>query len=270
VTRSAGHRGDTAQETGAAVERPRATPRGLLVATFLRSFTIQGSWNYRTMLGGGFAFALLPLLRSLRGREGPELESALARHSEHFNAHPYLAGIALGAVARLELEGTPPEVVERFKAAVRGPLGGLGDTLVWAAWLPLTLLIVLIAAFAGLPPIQCLVLFFGIYNIGHLGLRAWAFHVGFQEGTEVGARLRRAELGHRTEVLVRFGSLLLGAFCGLLLVSGGALGGTGFVWPLLGVAAFTLGLLGGFRVWRPAAMVVVGVILVIFLTRAIP
>jgi len=270
VTRFARPRGDAAQDVDAAVEPPRTVPRGLLVSTFLRSFTIQGSWNYRTMLGGGFAFALLPLLRSLRGSEGPDLESALARHSEHFNAHPYLAGIALGAVARLELEGAPPEVVERFKAAVRGPLGGLGDTLVWAAWLPLTLLIVLIAAWSGLPPVQCLVLFFVIYNVGHLGLRVWAFRVGFQEGTEVGARLRRAELGHRTEVLVRTGSILLGVLCGLLLMSAGALGGTGFVWPLLGVAAFALGLLGGFRVWRPAAMVVVGVILVIFLTRAIP
>ena len=40
-----------------------ALPLSTRVSVLLRSFTIQGSWNYRTMLGGGFAFAILPVLR---------------------------------------------------------------------------------------------------------------------------------------------------------------------------------------------------------------
>ena len=72
------------------------------VSGFLRAFLIQGSWNYRTMLGGGFAFAILPVLRVVYRGDPAGFEEALQRHSEHFNAHPYLASVALGAVARME------------------------------------------------------------------------------------------------------------------------------------------------------------------------
>ena len=40
----------------------RPGPRGRRVAfrkAFLRTFAVQGSWNYRTMLGSGFAYAML-------------------------------------------------------------------------------------------------------------------------------------------------------------------------------------------------------------------
>ena len=235
---------------------------GVLASTFLRSLTIQGSWNYRSMQGGGFAFALLPVLRRLCGESGPTLDAALARHSQHFNSHPYLVGIALGAAARLELEGETPETVDRFKAAIRGPLGGLGDTLVWAGWLPVTLLVALTLAWSGLPPLASVIAFLVLYNVGHLGLRAWSFQVGLREGRAVGSRLRALALGHRAEVLYRVGTLLLGTLSGLLLTSSTAMGGTGWFWPVLAVSGFAVGAFGGPRVWRPTALVVVGVVFV--------
>ena len=79
--------------------------RRVLASVFARSFLIQGSWNYRTMLGSGFAVAMLPALR-LIFRENPvALEASVRRHLEHFNAHPYLSNIALGAALRLEADG---------------------------------------------------------------------------------------------------------------------------------------------------------------------
>jgi mannose PTS system EIID component len=254
------------QDPGSGLERLGLR---LLGSTFLRSFTIQGSWNYRTMIGGGFAFTLLPLLRRLRGDRGPELDSALARHSEHFNAHPYLVGVAVGAVARLELDGQPNEVVKRFKEAVRGPLGALGDTLVWAGWLPTTLLAALAGAWWGLPPFESILIFLALYNVGHLALRAWSFSVGFREGVSVGTRLRQAALRQRADLLHQSGAVLLGLVCASLLFSERGLGGTGRFWSLLAIAAFALGVTGGRRVWRPAAMAVVGTIIAIFLTQVI-
>jgi PTS system mannose-specific IID component len=249
----------------------------VLASMFLRSLTIQGSWNYRTMIGGGFAFSLLPLLRRLRGERHAEIEAALARHSAHFNSHPYLVGIGLGAVARLEMQDEPPEVMDRFKAAVRGPLGSIGDTLVWTGWLPATLLVALCAGWwgisrggaGGLVPWGPVVLFLALYNAGHLGLRAWAFRVGLQEGVRVGARLRDASLRHRTEIVLRSGSLLVGALLGLMLVSPGALGDAGAPWPALALVAFAVGLTGGFRIWRPTALAIVALIVLIFLTRVV-
>ena len=113
------------------------------LAIFARSLVIQGSWNYRTLIGGGFAFALLPLLRAIHRAEPERLREAVERHAVLFNSHPYLASIALGAVAVLEESREDPRLIERFKAALRGSLGTLGDQLVWAGWRPVCVLLAL-------------------------------------------------------------------------------------------------------------------------------
>ncbi len=249
-------------------------PLSARVSMFLRSFTIQGSWNYRTMLGGGFAFAILPVLR--RVYPGAGLQEAVLRHAEHFNAHPYLAGLALGATAKLESDGTDPQLVRRFKLAIKGPLGGLGDALVWAAWLPTTALLGLIAYFAGAPPWACVLIFLVPYNVGHLTLRLWGFNTGLTWGHDVGRVLRDAALGHRAELVSRVGAMLLGVLAGLLCTidpnpaARGLRGDTfGPLWLVLAAGAFALGLLGGERAWRPAAIVMVGSVISILIVAAL-
>jgi PTS system mannose-specific IID component len=237
------------------------------LSVFLRSFTIQGSWNYRSMIGGGFAFALLPVLRRLF--QGDRHEEALARHCEHFNSHPYLVGLALGATARLEADGADPELLRRFKTAIKGPLGALGDGLVWASWLPTTALLGLIGFFVGLPPWACVLLFLVPYNLGHLGLRVWAFRAGLRWGHEVGRVLREAALAPLTERVNRGGALLLGVFTGLLGAVGFRGGPLGALWVALGAAAFVAGLLGGLRAWHPAALVAVGTVVSILTLGAL-
>jgi len=69
----------------------------------------------------------------------------MTRQSAYFNAHPYLAAVAVGALARAELAGVPPERIERFRTALSGPLGSVGDRLVWAGWLPFCSLVALVA-----------------------------------------------------------------------------------------------------------------------------
>ena len=217
------------------------------------------------MLGSGFAFALLPVLRQVF--QGPHLKEALRRHTEHFNAHPYLAGLALGATAKLEADGYDPELVRRFKTAIKGPLGGLGDALVWAAWLPTTALLGLIAHFGGAPPWVCVLVFLLPYNLGHLTLRLWGFRTGLRWGHEVGHVLRNAALGRRTERVSGAGALLLGVLAGLVCTVGPGSPAAGLrggaleaFWLVLAAGAFVAGILGGVRVWRPAAVVVVGAV----------
>jgi PTS system mannose-specific IID component len=224
--------------------------------TFLRAFTIQGSWNYRTMLGNGFAFAMLPVLRRVH-EDARDLEEAVARHTEHFNAHPYLANLALGAVARMEAEGREEELIERFKIAVKGPLGGLGDTLMWVTFLPTALLVALVLAWVGSPPWLAVGMFLILYNIGHLALRVWAFRTGLRDGQGVAANLRRVGLGARAEELARAGSLLLGVLLGLVLTHDPGLGSPRWLWGAAALLAVGVGLLGGKKVWRPTALVVV-------------
>jgi mannose PTS system EIID component len=234
-----------------------ALPRSALASAFLRSFLIQGSWNYHTMLGCGFAFAMLPGLRALYGAEAREMAASLARHVELFNAHPYLSGVALGAVLKLERDGAAPETVRRFKLAVRGPLGSLGDSLVWASWLPVVSVLALALYWGGLPGWSAVALFLIVYNVGHVGLRIWGFRVGLAEGRDVGRRLAEAELGVWTNRLRSLGALLLGILVGVLVAGDGGLAAAGMLWVALGLVAFLAGLLVGHRAWRPAAATVV-------------
>lgn len=240
--------------------------RRAVAASFLRSFLIQGSWNYHTMIGCGFGFAMVPGLRRLyRGRES-EMDASLERHVELFNAHPYLSGVALGAALRLERDGAEAETVRRFKVAVRGPLGSIGDSLVWATWLPGVSVLALSLFWLGLPGWLSVVSFLFIYNAGHLALRVWGFRVGLSEGKQVGLRLARAGLTAWTSRLRSVVTLLLGILVGVLLAADGGLAEAGAVWVLLSVVAFVAGLLVGHRAWRPAAAAVVAA--VAFLTAA--
>ena len=223
---------------------------------FLRSFTVQGSWNYRTMIRSGFAFALIPFLRR-RGLSGEELAATVRRHLGLFNAHPYLSGIALGAVARMESENVDPETIHRFKEAIQGSLGGLGDSLVWGAWRPTTLLLALAPAWAGAPPWVPVLLFLGLYNVGHLALRWWGFRIGLQEGRDVGARLRTAGLARVAERVFSAGSLLLGILVGGLLAGRLAMLGPGWLWSLGGMAGFMIGMRFSRRVLRAATVIFV-------------
>src|SRR5674476_1068918 len=119
-------------------------PVGIWLRMYLRLFAVQGSWNYESLLGNGIAFCMEPALRLLPGgMKGQRYSEALGRHSRYFNAHPYLAGVAVGALARAELDGVARVMIERFRTALGGPLGSVGDRLVWASWLPLCSLLAL-------------------------------------------------------------------------------------------------------------------------------
>lgn len=237
-----------------------AFSKGTLTSTVLRSFLVQGSWNYHTMLGCGFAFALLPGLRALYGSEPAALRAAAQRHSEHFNAHPYLAGVALGAVLKLEAEGADPDTMRRFKEAVRAPLGSLGDGLVWATWLPATACAALAAYWLGLPGWMAATAFLVLYNAGHLTLRVWGLRAGLAAGRNVGRELAAADLLGRSERMKPWMATMLGMMTGALVVGPDGLLLSGALWVGLAAVAFAIGWRVGHRVWRPAAAATVVVI----------
>jgi len=218
----------------------------------LRSFLIQGSWNYRTMVGTGLGWALLPALRRRAGEE--DQASALNRHLTHFNGHPYLMTVALGALAREELNGTDPERVARFRTVLPAPLGSLGDTLVWAAWRPACLVGGLLAAALGLGALWVLTALLLVYNGLHVALRIWGIRVGWTQGLEVGRALGAARLSLWAERIGRVGVLVLGLLLGLFVVQGFMVAGWGIFW-LAAVGAFlVIGLRGGVATGRRGSM----------------
>lgn len=181
-----------------------------LLQTWLSLFTIQGSWNHERMLGVGTGVASLPLLRGLRRHRGEEAyRAAVARSCSYFNAHPYLAGMAVAAEARAEIEEIPPAQIERFRCALGSPLGSLGDRLVWAGWLPASVGVGLLIYGVTGHWIAALV-FLLVYNAAHLGLRVWALRMGWSLGLQVANALGASRLRWAVQFAPVGAALLLG------------------------------------------------------------
>ncbi len=235
------------------------------LAMFVRLLAIQGAWNYETLLGNGIGFCVEPALRLLPGGpDGDAYRAALARQCRYFNAHPYLAAIAVGALARAELEGEVPERIERFRTALCGPLGSVGDRLVWAGWLPLCSLVALAAFGLGTGPFATVMIFLLLYNAGHLGLRAWGLRTGWKLGMRVASALGAPVLRQGPDHIARVAAFTAGVAIPLALVAvigqGRALLGGVSVAVLLGGALFAR-MHGRAEGWRVAIGVLTAFVL---------
>ncbi len=165
-----------------------------VLRSWLRLFTVQAAWNYERMLGVGAARASEPRLRRLPGGpRGERFRAALARAAGYFNAHPYLVGLAVGALARAEHDGVTEDQVRRLRGALIGPLGSLGDRLIWAGALPALVAVGLVVAGMASPVVGA-VTFFVAYNLVHLTLRTWGLAAGWRQGTGVARALTAAGL----------------------------------------------------------------------------
>jgi mannose PTS system EIID component len=180
-------------------------------AMLLRMLAIQGAWNYETLLGNGIGFAMEPALRLLpEGVHSPRFKEAMARQSKYFNAHPYLAAVAVGALARAELDGEAPAKIERLRTALAGPLGSVGDRLVWAGWLPFCSLLALTVYGFGGGPVAVLATFLGIFNVGHLALRVWGLRAGWKHGMRVAQALGNPVLRRGPDVIAPLAAFTAG------------------------------------------------------------
>ena len=198
----------------AAALTPRQVPElptRTRIAMFVRLLAIQGSWNYETLLGNGIGFCIEPALRLLPGGiHTPAFHAALARESRYFNAHPYLASVAVGALARAELDGESPERIERFRTALCGPLGSVGDRLVWAGWLPFCSLASLALFGLGAGTLAVVGFFLLAYNVGHFALRIWGLNTGWTHGLRVASALGNPVLRRGPQQIGRLAALATG------------------------------------------------------------
>ena len=143
--------------------------------------------------------------------------------------------MAVGAAARAEHDGVPAEQVERLRTALCGPLGSLGDRLVWAGWLPLNSALALGGIALGLGW-SAIVGFLVLYNIGHVSLRWWALRAGWTYGIRVADALRQPFLRRVGAVIAPAMAVATGA---ALPLAAGYLGGPFHGWGrvVLAVAA---------------------------------
>lgn len=189
----------------------KSLPVHTQAAMLLRMLAIQGAWNYETLLGNGIGFAMEPALRLLPGGvHSPRFKEAMARQSKYFNAHPYLASVAVGALARAELDGELPAKIERLRTALAGPLGSVGDRLVWASWLPFCSLLALTVYGFGGGAGAVLGTFLGVFNVGHIALRVWGLRAGWKHGMRVAQALGNPVLRRGPDVIAPFAAFVAG------------------------------------------------------------
>ena len=186
------------------------------LAAWSRTFAVQGSWNYTTMVGTGVAYALLPLLRRIYAGDPVRLRESVERAMRPFNGHPYLCAMAVAALGRLEQDEVDPATIEKFRLALRGPLGTVGDRAVWGQWRPVCALLGIMTFLLGASPGWSVAGFLVLYNVGHIAVRAWAYITGWQAGLEVGRLLKGAWLERWAEKIWPVNILLTGAVTLLL------------------------------------------------------
>jgi mannose/fructose/N-acetylgalactosamine-specific phosphotransferase system component IID len=168
--------------------------RGRGVA-LLRTLEIQAVWTYDRMQGVGLGYALEPILRRVFAEDLARFREAMGRGTSFFNANPYLAPAAVGAIARAEADGVPADQVVRLRTALGGPLGAIGDRLFWAGLLPTVVSGALlgVALGSGIWPV---VLAVATYNTVRIALGIWLMELGWANGMRVGAAIGASWLPH--------------------------------------------------------------------------
>ncbi len=200
-----------------------------LFKVFLRSFLIQAVWNYQSMQSIGFCFALSPIAKKLFKSQDQRKEF-YNRHLNFFNAHPYFSSYALGAISKIEeelstKENPDYEIISRFKNALIGPLGAIGDQLVWATIKPTSILIGLIGVLI-ITDIQSKIYFIflllAIYNIPHIYIRLFGILNGYQKGFEVSKVLNAKNYEMMREIYGILGTVALGIYIGFSILKYGS------------------------------------------------
>jgi mannose/fructose/N-acetylgalactosamine-specific phosphotransferase system component IID len=189
----------------------------VFISMFFRSFLIQAVWNYQSMLSIGFCFALVPVANKLFQNRQKRIEF-YNRHLNFFNAHPYFSSFALGAISRVEedmaLEGVDDYVkVDRLKNALIGPLGAIGDQLIWATLKPASILVCLLAVLLinnYETKIIFLFVLLALYNIPHLYIRIFGIIKGYKAGYAVYKMLNIERFKTVKDIYGALGGLALG------------------------------------------------------------
>jgi PTS system mannose-specific IID component len=165
-----------------------------------RLFAIQGAWNYERMLGIGMGYAAEPMLEDLKSADPARHADAVVRSSEFFNSHPYLAGVALGAIVRAEYDALPGPQILRLRTALCSPLGALGDRFFWAGLVPACVGLALVLLTAGLtgPALAGLLI---VYNGIRLATAVWGLATGLGAGPKVGAAIGDSWLPRAAETI---------------------------------------------------------------------
>lgn len=180
---------------------------------FLRSNAVQSSFNFERQQALGFEWGMLPILRKLYKDNKEERVKAYARHLEYFNSHPWTCGAIFGIVASMEErrangEDVSEENIGAVKAALMGPLAGIGDSLFWGTVRPIVagLCASLALTGNGIAPL----LFVIVLNVIHFGLQYWGVMNGYRLSENFMAKMESMQIKRWMSAATILGLIVVG------------------------------------------------------------
>jgi PTS system mannose-specific IID component len=162
-------------------------PRRLQWSLWLRSLSLQGSWNHQRMQNLGLLWTVFAWLR--RNRRDVNQDRVFCRqYFGFFNTNPYLANFLLGGLVRLEDDracgiDVPAGMIGTFRDSVGRALASLGDQLFWLGLRPTLVMLICLAGLMG--HISSVLVVIGIFAVGQLVLRWMALRKGFDLGLDI-------------------------------------------------------------------------------------
>ena len=182
-------------------------------AVCLRHQFLQGSWNYERMQNGGWCFSMIPAIKKLYPNKDDQI-SALKRHLEFYNTHPYVSAPVIGVTLALEEDranGAPVDdaAIQGVKVGMMGPLAGVGDPVFWFTVRPI--LGALGASLALTGSIVGPLLFFFAWNIIRVAFLWYTQEFGYKVGSDIAKDLSGGLLGKVTQGASILGMFIIGA-----------------------------------------------------------
>ncbi len=177
---------ETAVKTAASTDDQYKITKSDLIKTSLNigSLGMEFSWTYYKQMNIAFCLMMAKMLKKIYRNDEEGYRQALVRHMAFFNITvqfaPFVGGIALSMEERIARGEADPESVNEVKAALMGPLSGVGDAIFLSTLRVLAAGIGISLCQAGsfLGPIAFLL----IYNIPGFWLRIWGIQKGYNLG----------------------------------------------------------------------------------------
>jgi len=184
---------------------------------FNRHYQLLGCFNYERQMSTGYSWTMMPAIRELYSDDGEKMKRGVQRHLEFFNCattpSPFIIGItcAMEEQCASADEGTFDEAsINSVKAALMGPLAGIGDSFFWGTFRVMGVGIGAPLAVAGnvLGPILYLL----INVIPSEIVRRYGFKIGYDGGSEFLTKISNdGTLDKLTESAKIMGLVVIGA-----------------------------------------------------------
>jgi PTS system mannose-specific IID component len=169
----------------------------------------QMSWNYERMMGGGYLYAMLPILRKFYSTDQAQHRQMLESESQFFNTTPHMGGLILGMdIATQEAEQfQSKETVASLKTGLMGSLAGVGDT-IFGVLFPT--IFGSIASYLALDGNAIGVVIWLLVNIAIVVFRYYTVTIGYKQGVKLVGNMS-GQLNALTNAATLLGVTVIGA-----------------------------------------------------------